>query len=112
MALADELTHADLIRLEARDEARNIRRAYRIQVSMDVFGHTIVEWWWGRIGTAAQVRRRSFSEREEAARHLQTLLRRRDSAPRRLGVAYLPVDDCPVGGASFAGEGSPSHIEG
>jgi predicted DNA-binding WGR domain protein len=96
MALADTYAHVDDIHLEARDETRNVRRAYRIQVSMDLFGHTVVEWWWGRIGTAGQARRRSFPESDEAARHLRALLRRRDTAPRRLGVRYVPVNEQPA----------------
>ena len=96
MALADEFAHADQIRLEARDESRNIRRGYRIERSVDLFGHHIVEWWWGRIGTAGQVRRLSFERSEHASRHVAALLRRRDTAPRRVGVSYHHVAHHPV----------------
>ena len=95
MSLSDEFSQCDCVRLEARDESRNIRRGYRIERSVDLSGHHIVEWWWGRIGTAGQVRRLSFERSEHAARHVSALLRRRDTAPRRLGVAYAPVADDP-----------------
>jgi predicted DNA-binding WGR domain protein len=95
MSLSDEFSRSGLIRLEARDDSRNIRRGYRIERSVDLFGHHIVEWWWGRIGTAGQLRRLSFERSEQAARHVLALLRRRDTAPQRLGVPYAPVVDDP-----------------
>jgi predicted DNA-binding WGR domain protein len=56
MSLADQLADAPHIRLVACDEARNIRRGYRIERSVDLFGFHIVDWSWGRIGTAGQSR--------------------------------------------------------
>jgi predicted DNA-binding WGR domain protein len=93
MSLSDESSRCISVRLEARDDSRNIRRGYRIERSIDLFGHHIVEWWWGRIGTAGQSRRLSFERSEHAAPHVSALLRRRDTAPRRLGVPYAPVSD-------------------
>ena len=93
MSLSDEFSQCDAVRLEARDESRNIRRGYRIERSVDLFGDHIVEWWWGRIGTVGQLRRLSFENSEYAARHVSALLRHRYSAPKRFGVSYAPVPD-------------------
>ena len=93
MSLSEDFSQCYSVRLEARDESRNIRRGYCIERSVDLFGHHIVEWWWGRIGTAGQLRRLSFERSEHAARHVSALLARRDTALRRLGVSYVPVAD-------------------
>lgn len=92
MDLAISLSEDENIRLLARDDVRNIRRGYRIERSVDLFGHHIVEWGWGRVGTAGEARQVSFAEQTAAVQFVRTLLRRRDSAPRRLGVPYRP---CP-----------------
>ena len=92
MDLANTLCEEERVNLLARDDGRNIRRAYRIERSVDLFGHHIVEWQWGRVGTAGQARQVSFAERTAAVQLVRTLLRRRDSAPRRIGVTYRP---CP-----------------
>jgi predicted DNA-binding WGR domain protein len=54
---------AILISLRALDPARNIARHYQIDVSTDLFGLWIVEYRWGRIGTAGQAPRRHFRQR-------------------------------------------------
>ena len=41
------LANAAHIQLVARDDARNIRREYRIERSVDLFGHRIVDGSWG-----------------------------------------------------------------
>jgi predicted DNA-binding WGR domain protein len=41
--------------LEAIDRPRNIARRYAIALSQDLFGSSIVEYSWGRIGTRGQV---------------------------------------------------------
>ncbi|WP_275588806.1 WGR domain-containing protein [Croceicoccus hydrothermalis] len=40
----------------AQDPERNIAREYHLSVSMDLFGWTIVERQWGRIGSVGQRR--------------------------------------------------------
>jgi hypothetical protein len=76
------------ITLEARNPARRCFRQYRVEAGTDLFGALVVEISYGRIGTAG--RSRSYVVRdEEQARHLaQSILKRRASAPRRIGVAY------------------------
>jgi len=73
------------ITLEARNPARRCSRHYRVEAGTDLFGVWVVEISYGRIGTAG--RSRSYVLRdEEEARHLaQSILKRRASAPRRIG---------------------------
>lgn len=88
-ALAHYLGRA--IHLEAVDRPRNIARRYVIDASRDLFGAVIVDFGWGRIGTRGQSRVVSFSCDDDAERFVRTLLRRRSSARRRLGVDYCEV---------------------
>jgi predicted DNA-binding WGR domain protein len=83
--------HDRFIWLEAIDRPRNIARRYAIALSQDLFGSSIVEYSWGRIGTRGQARMVSFAGRCEADRFVAQLLRRRAGAPRRIGVAYHAV---------------------
>jgi predicted DNA-binding WGR domain protein len=76
------------IHLRAVCAARNIRRAYRIDVQPDLFGHVIVTLAWGRIGTRGQSRVCSFPSPALAQRFVMGVLRRRASAKQRIGVAY------------------------
>jgi predicted DNA-binding WGR domain protein len=89
MSLAQSLAQCDRIHLIARDDQQNIRRDYWIEQSPDLFGFTIVDWHWGRIGTAGQSRRAAFASKSAAATHVRQLLLRRDGAPKRIGVAYV-----------------------
>jgi predicted DNA-binding WGR domain protein len=76
------------ITLEARNPARRCSRHYRVEAETDLFGSWVVEISYGRIGTAG--RSRCFVVRDEGeARHLaRSILKRRATAPRRIGVAY------------------------
>jgi hypothetical protein len=57
-------------------------------VSPDLFGAWLVEMSYGRIGTFGRVKARSFSTADGAAAEVKACLRKRSSAPRRIGVAY------------------------
>jgi hypothetical protein len=76
------------ITLEARNPARRCSQHYRVEAGTDLFGSWVVEISYGRIGTAGWSR--SYVVRDEGeARHLaQSILKRRATAPRRIGVAY------------------------
>jgi predicted DNA-binding WGR domain protein len=76
------------IKLEARSPAHHCHRAYEIAVSADLFGAWVVEMSYGRIGTLGRVKARSFSTADAAAAEVKACLRKRASAPRRIGVAY------------------------
>jgi predicted DNA-binding WGR domain protein len=80
-----------LIQLAAIDETRNIRRSYAIDRSMDLFGWQIVTWSWGRLESRLTTRSRVFSDETRAKSFVRQLLMRRATAPKRIGVAYVPV---------------------
>ena len=76
------------VALEARSPARRCLRAYEIEVTEDLFGAWLLRISYGRIGTPGRTKVRSFQTDIEAAAQLGTCLRKRASAPRRIGVAY------------------------
>ncbi len=76
------------IMLQAVDPSRNIRRAYRISRTPDLFGWQIVSWSWGRLGCQGRQRARAFEDEADAIAFARQLLARRTSAPGRIGVAY------------------------
>lgn len=84
----DSLPWPSSISLRALDPARNIARHYQIEVSTDLFGLWVVEYRWGRIGTAGQARRASFPAASDAQDFVHGLIRRRAGAKRRIGVPY------------------------
>jgi predicted DNA-binding WGR domain protein len=79
------------IHLQAIDPARNIARDYRIEATPDLFGHVIVELHWGRIGTRGRSRIVSFAVEQAARRFIRSTLLKRQSAKKRIGVAYCNV---------------------
>ena len=76
------------IRLEARSAAHRCFRAYEIELGTDLFGAWMVEMSYGRIGALGRTKVRSFSTTEEAQAQVRACLRKRATAPRRIGVAY------------------------
>ena len=91
----DSLNHGSFVWLEAVCGERNIARRYTVTLSRDLFGASIVEFAWGRIGTRGQGRAVSFVSEDEASRFAGHLLRRRASAPKRIGVPYREVSLLP-----------------
>ena len=88
-----QLTFPDTgaLHLEARSENGAIARSYSIRAELDLFGWTIVDRQWGRIGRKGQSKREAFEQRAAADAHIHDLLRRRSSARSRIGVAYRPI---------------------
>jgi predicted DNA-binding WGR domain protein len=74
--------------LEACDPARNLRRAYTLEAGRDLFGAWLVAVAFGRIGRPGRRLVYVLATEAEACRMVRARLRRRASAPRRLGVAY------------------------
>ncbi|WP_078056309.1 WGR domain-containing protein [Pacificimonas flava] len=72
----------------ACSENGRIARHYEIEASRDLFGGTIVETRWGRIGQRYRECRRFFPSEEEAAEYVRTILNRRAHAERRIGIPY------------------------
>lgn len=76
------------IALEAHNEERNHHRRYELAVGRDLLGDWVVILTYGRIGKGQQRRQFSSPDREAARRFARERLRRRLSAPRRIGCAY------------------------
>ncbi len=74
--------------LEARNPARGCLRHYRVEAGTDLFGVWVVVISYGRIGTAGRTRSYVVRDEAQACRLTQSILKRRATAPRRIGVAY------------------------
>ena len=74
--------------LEARNPARRCSRRYRVEAGTDLFGSWVVEITYGRIGTAGRSRCYVVRDEEEARHLARSILKRRATAPRRIGAAY------------------------
>lgn len=74
--------------LEAKDASRNIHRAYSIAYGQDLFGNWVVETTYGRIGGKGRTIVTLVKNEDEALQYVQKSLKRRQSAPKRIGVAY------------------------
>ena len=106
--------------LEARSAVHRCFRAYGIDVSRDLFGAWMVEMSYGRIGTIGRTKVRSFRTTEQAQAQVDVCLRKRSTAPRRIGVDYRvrrivrseewrqPALDNWLGARSFDGGGHSS----
>jgi hypothetical protein len=70
-------------RLEARDAARNLWRAYTVEAGRDLFGAWVVAVSYGRIGRPGRTLVWVVAAEAEACRVVRTRLRRRLGAPRR-----------------------------
>ena len=77
-----------MVTMEARDPQQNVYRSYRIEAGTDLFGEWIVEVTYGRIGAPGRLLRYLVTNEDEAKRLVQTSLRRRASAPQRIGTPY------------------------
>ena len=79
------------IELQACDPAANRRRAWRLEAGRDLLGAWTTEVQFGRIGCVGRSIRRTFAAETEVRAFVQARLRRRATAPRRIGVAYRCV---------------------
>lgn len=80
-------------RLHAVEAARNIHRAWSVSAGRDLFGAWLIHTRHGRIGCPGRLIVRSVADEAAARRAVARALRRRDGAPRRIGVAYCDIDD-------------------
>ena len=76
---------------QAIGPAQNIAREYHLTVTLDLFGWTIVERRWGRIGCKGCSTQNSFPNAALAKRFVAAICRRRATAKGRIGVAYQPI---------------------
>lgn len=88
--IVTDTAYGDLFRIElyACDPGRNLRRFYRISAERDLFGDLIVTFNYGRIGTRGQTKTHMVPNAAEAVRLVRACLKRRQSAPKRIGIAY------------------------
>jgi len=79
------------ILLTARAPERNIWRSYQISVGRDLLGEWIVETTYGRMGSRGNTRVVTVANREEALGYVRHCLKKRASAPKRIGIRYQVV---------------------
>jgi predicted DNA-binding WGR domain protein len=84
-----------MIQLEARKPSANRLREWRIELGRDLFGAWTVDVRFGRIGSRGRLLRHSFASEAEVRAFVRRTLRRRASAPVRIGVAYRCVRASP-----------------
>lgn len=76
------------IALEAHNHERNHHRRYEVSVERDLLGDWLVTIRFGRVGGGTQERRFGCTGIADAQQIVREHLRRRLSAPRRIGCAY------------------------
>jgi hypothetical protein len=79
------------IELQAVSPQAQHRRAYEIHVGSDLFGQLVVTIDFGAIGARGQRRVHLVADIAEAQAVVRRALRRRLTAPRRIGVTYRVV---------------------
>jgi len=79
------------IHLEACDPARNIWRSYSITAGQDLFGDWIVAMNYGRIGSRGTTKTVTLPDEAETRRYVKKCLKKRESAPKRIGIDYKIV---------------------
>ncbi len=80
------------IELEAHNPTRNVHRRYSICVERDLFDDWCVTIRFGRVGVYGQERRFAGYEVAPLRKIIDNCLRRRASAPERIGCSYQVVD--------------------
>jgi predicted DNA-binding WGR domain protein len=76
------------VSLEAHNAERNHHRRYEIRLGRDLFGDWTVCFLYGRMGRAGQMVRHSGPDPEQLRQAICASLRRRLTAPKRIGCAY------------------------
>ena len=76
------------VSLVAHNADRNHHRRYEIRLGRDLFGDWTVCLLYGRIGRSGQIVRHSGPDPEQLRQVIRASLRRRLTAPKRIGCAY------------------------
>ena len=76
------------VSFEAHDAGKGLHRRYEVSVGIDLFGEWSVAVRYGRAGQGGQERRYSSHDPQKMRAVIRDHLRRRLSAPRRIGCAY------------------------
>jgi predicted DNA-binding WGR domain protein len=74
--------------LEASNPERHHWRFYRIEAGRDLFGDYVVTLTYGRIGARGQTKTHVVPDAEAGKKLVRATLKRRQSAPKRIGIAY------------------------
>ncbi|MBE7456082.1 MAG: WGR domain-containing protein [Planctomycetia bacterium] len=77
------------IALEAHSDERNHHRRYEVSVGRDLLGDWVVTVRYGRVGGPLRELRFGSPDAEAARAIVHDRLRRRLSAPKRIGCRYL-----------------------
>ena len=77
-----------LICLQAIYPERNIKRFYNIRIDRNLFGTNYLLMTNGRMGQGGQTREKLFTNDDLLLKHLQSVLKKRFRAKRRIGVNY------------------------
>ena len=87
---SDNRPDVDVFRchLIARRPARNIDRSYQVAVSTDLFGAFVADFTYGRTGTTGRTITVAALDLDTIRKHVIAALKRRVSAPKRIGVSY------------------------
>jgi predicted DNA-binding WGR domain protein len=88
--------------LEAHNDDRNHHRRYEIRLGRDLFGDWTVCLLYGRTGRGGQIVCHSGPDPERVRKVVQESLRRRLSAPKRIGCAYTLREFTAAGGIDVA----------
>ena len=78
--------------LQAIDRARNVFRAWRLEVGRDLFGLLTLRVTFGRTGTDGRTVTKIARDEAQARENARLMLMRRRGAPQRAGVAYRVVE--------------------
>ena len=76
------------VAFEAHHPEKNHHRRYEVVIGRDLLDHWTVAIRYGRIGEGTQERRYASSKPEEMRATIRDCLRRRLSAPKRIGCSY------------------------
>jgi hypothetical protein len=76
------------VSLQAHNADRNHHRRYEIRLGRDLFGEWTVCLLYSRMGRSGQMVRHTSPDPEQLRQVIQESLRRRLSAPKRIGCAY------------------------
>ena len=79
------------VTFEAHNPALNHHRRYEIRVGRDLFGEWTVAFEYGRSGKRGQIRRHASPDAAVMQETVLECLRRRRSAPGRIGCGYRMI---------------------
>jgi len=82
------------IKLEAKNPEKGNFRSYAIDAGPDFFGHWEIEVTYGRIGRRGRSVTYSAPDDMAAATIIRHCLKKRSSAPKRIGVPYKIRELC------------------